>query len=332
MGTVTDVVRVLQIVADNDAVDDNLAALDLHRALSRTGSEVRTLALAPGGDAGLASELPTMAPTQRSLAAHTQFRREQRWADVVILRGEAASAAAGVARIRNAAPTVVHLTSEVDRWSRAPVPSRALRSVASAEAIVVRSSEDAAVADRLGRPSDSLWVIPYGVAPVPIVSEPQRRAARVELGLPPEGLVALLTGDAAAVERLRAHADRLGVACTAARGSDEGVVRFGGVEVSDPTELGIAASDVVVADGGTDLPWEVLRAAAAGLAVVSDGIDGPATAEAPIGWPDLGEAATAPVDELRRRGVAAAALVAERHSSEGVARQWVEVLRRASER
>ncbi len=329
-GSGPDALRVLQLVSDNDAGDDNLAALELHRSLGRIGVEVRTLALAPGGAAGLASELPTMAPTERSLAAHTQFRREQRWADVVILRGEAPAAAAGVVRIRNAAPTVLHLTGEVDRWSTAPVPSRAMRSAIAADAVVVRSERDVGVADRLGRPTDSVHVLPYGIEPVPAISPSHRRAARLELGLPSDGPVALLTGDDVAIARLREEAGRLGVPWTVARTSDDGIVRFGPGEVPDAAELAIAAADLVVSDQpGDDLTHEVLRAAAAGLAVVAPAA-GPLSQDGaesgPIGWSDLSAAATATTDERRRRGTAAAAHVGEHNSASTVARRWVELL------
>ena len=60
-----------------------------------TLAEVRTLALAPGRDAGLGAQVPSMAPSVKSLSAHTQFRREQRWADVVVLHGAAPAAASG---------------------------------------------------------------------------------------------------------------------------------------------------------------------------------------------------------------------------------------------
>ncbi len=66
--------------------------LDLHDGLSRLGVEVRTVALGPGRTGGLDAVVPTLAPATGSLAAVTQLRREQRWADTVVCADERAAA------------------------------------------------------------------------------------------------------------------------------------------------------------------------------------------------------------------------------------------------
>ncbi|HNG25107.1 MAG TPA: hypothetical protein PLC03_14175, partial [Microthrixaceae bacterium] len=99
MSTPSSDLRVLQVLGHNDRDGVGQASLELHRELARRGMQVRTLALAPGREAGLSAVVPTMSPSARSLAAHTQLRREQRWADVVILRGQVPASAAGLSRM-----------------------------------------------------------------------------------------------------------------------------------------------------------------------------------------------------------------------------------------
>jgi len=106
--------RVLQILKDTDATDQHLAALELHHGLTRSGCEVRTLALGPGKTGQLAQSVPVIAPSRKSLAAYTQLRAEQRWADGLILQGVQAAEVAAV--IPGALPTAVGLWSEPADW------------------------------------------------------------------------------------------------------------------------------------------------------------------------------------------------------------------------
>ena len=276
-----------------------------------------------------------MAPSARSLAAHTQFRREQRWADVVVLRGEAPASAAGVVRIRGAAPTVLHLADDAARWCSAPVPSRALRLAARADALVVRGPDDVAVADRLGIPTSRVHVVSYGVEPGPPITAARTDAARRQLGLPSDAFVALVLGDEASRRDVIEQALDLGVHCTTTDPADDRVVHFGAEEVADPVELSVAAADVVVAavQDGDALQWELLRAAGSGLAVV-----GPQVrvidplADRPTGWPQLADAVDAGRDEAGRRGQAAAVAVGAGFSSGRAADAWMDLLSRLTQR
>lgn len=134
----------LQVLADTRASDENLAALQLHQALTGRGWAVRTLALAPGRHSELAAIIPVMAPSRRSFTAVGQFRTEQAWADVVLVRG---LAVAGVARAAGRVPRrVLALWCEPARWIGTGRISRLdlflLRSAAS----VVVSSESELIA------------------------------------------------------------------------------------------------------------------------------------------------------------------------------------------
>jgi len=326
-------VRVLQVLGDTDADDDGHAALDLHRALGRLGAEVRTLALTPGRSAGLAATVPTMGPSAGSIATHTQLRREQRWADVVVLRGERPAACAGMARVRGGPPVVLHLTNEVSRWRHQPVPSRALRLAGRSAALVLPCRRDRDVATRLGVSEDLVHVVAYGVDPLGVRSDAERSAARDALGLPADAVVAhVLDGPLAA--EVRHEAGRRGVATTGIESVDDRVVHFGEVEPVDQAELAIAAADVVVAAGPTCGPsWALLRAAGAGLAVIASGdVTLAELVDHDTGWDDLDDAATAGFAELRRRGAGAAARVAERFSASSSAERWSDVIAGVVER
>ncbi|MEX0767795.1 MAG: hypothetical protein WD029_04920, partial [Microthrixaceae bacterium] len=131
--------RVLQILSDTDATDQNLSALELHVGLSHAGIEVRTLALAPGSVGQLAERVPVIAPSRRSLAAYTQLRTEQRWADALILQGAAVAEVAVM--VGGALPTAISLWSEPEDWKqRAHISRRMSRSIRNGAQLVVHTA------------------------------------------------------------------------------------------------------------------------------------------------------------------------------------------------
>jgi len=334
--------RVLQVLGHNDRDGVGQASLELHRELARRGMQVRTLALAPGREAGLSAVVPTMSPSARSLAAHTQLRREQRWADVVILRGQVPAAAAGLSRMSGAPPTVLALTDEPEVWSDVPIPSRVMRLLGRAAAVVVTSPSQTASADRWHMDPADVHVIPYGVTTTD-VSDSRRVASRAALGLPADGVVAHLTRPAADDDGLRARLEGLGVGITVIEPRDDRIVHFGAPEPEDTEELAVAAADVVVSTGPetSGPPWELLRGAAWGRAVIVDRWPGRAPElrgalaellDDSTGWTDLGDAITAGRAEIERRGSAARRRVAERFSMPTVGAAWADLLGSLSDR
>jgi hypothetical protein len=259
---------VLQVLSDTDDSDDSRFALDLHARLTDRGLEVRTMALGPGHRGGLESRVPVMSPSRRSIAAHTQLRREQRWADVVVLRGEGPAMTAGLARVRAAPPAVVALGEEARRWAQHPVPARARRLVERGIAALVVTDHPAAVAVAapLGRHPQDLVVIPVGVdVRPPVTSAAARRVAREVLGLPADGVVARFVGLAGPDDGARiAHgaASRAGVPLVGPHDGDTDVVAAAADVAVLPTRrtcgpprgLLLAARDanalVAPADGG----------------------------------------------------------------------------------
>lgn len=329
MGSDTVELRVLQVIGTTDAEDRNLSALDLHHGLTQLGVEVRTLALAPGRTAGLAAVVPSMAPTPRSLSAHTQFRREQRWADVVVLHGAAPAGAAGVTTIRNAAPTIVVLGDDAARWREAPVPSRAMRVVSNASAVVVGADADADMTERLGLDPSSLRVMAVGVAPGDLVSANRRQAARGALGLDDDAVVAYLPATGPEADAVIAANTAMAVQWSRPGADDGAVVHFGGAEALDRTELALAAADLVVHAGewASAPSRSLLMGAAAGLAPIAPRRNGFGDlVDDDTGWESIADALDAGADQIHRRGAVAAQRVSQRFNLDRSVHEWADLL------
>ncbi len=151
--------RVLQVLQDTDATDQNLAALELHKGLSHAGCEVRTLALGPGRTGQLAQSVPVISPSRRSVAAYTQLRTEQRWADAVILQG--AGAAQVAALLPRTVPLAISLWSEPAEFQAGKrVSWRLAKSFRSGAQLVVHHGAALEVVERVldRRSSDSTSV------------------------------------------------------------------------------------------------------------------------------------------------------------------------------
>lgn len=157
--------RLLQVLADTESSDRNSSALQLHRSLPSRGWDVRTLALAPGRSADLASTIPVMAPSRRSLATVNQFRTEQAWSDVVLLRGlDCAGVARAAGIVGNAPKRILALSSEPRRWAEAGRMSRFDRFlVHSVDSVVVNSESDLQLLEHLDPTLRHVrWIDPHG--------------------------------------------------------------------------------------------------------------------------------------------------------------------------
>lgn len=131
--------RVLQVLQDTDATDQHLAALELHKGLAQAGCEVRTLALGPGKIGQLATSVPVISPSRRSVAAYTQLRTEQRWADALILQGAHVADVAALVPIP--VPTAISLWAEPAQWKDGKRPSwRLMRSARRGSQLIVNNS------------------------------------------------------------------------------------------------------------------------------------------------------------------------------------------------
>lgn len=97
------------------------------------GVAVRTLALAPGRRGGLDGLVPVIAPSVRSFVAAGPFRAEARWADVVLLVGDADAATASRRWRRGIPPVVVDAGDEPIAVPLLPPTSPAARDAARRE-------------------------------------------------------------------------------------------------------------------------------------------------------------------------------------------------------
>lgn len=109
-----DALRVLFVLADTDRSEESTAILDLHRGLVSLGVQMRTAALGPGRRGGLDSMLPVLSPATRSIAAVSQLRREQRWADVVVCWGSTTSVIQRLSGSRRRTPTVIGFRDDAE--------------------------------------------------------------------------------------------------------------------------------------------------------------------------------------------------------------------------
>ena len=318
--------RVLQVVGDTDATDSALGALGLHAAWVARSVEVRTFAIAPGRRRGLEQAIPVLAPGRRSITAHTQFRREARWADVVVLHGAPPALVAALATPRESAALVFAVDPSIEQPSERPLPSRLIR-LGARLAGVVNTDPAAAkgVASRLGTTAP-VATIPTGVDLVRTpVGDDERRAARSALGLADTTAPIVRSIGASAEEptTLRRTVEALG-----------GHWLDGRV---DP-DIARAAADVVAAPnaGPTGPPRALLLAAHAGSAVVApdvgalaDLVDSRTGAPCGRDEPSIRSALSTLSDPHRRAaaGAEASARVVRSFGLADVGDRWIDLLR-----
>jgi hypothetical protein len=150
---------VLQLIGDTDVAMPQLAALALHRAMSSSGLEVRTLALCPGRRGGLEQDVPAVAPGRRSFAARGQVVHESRWADVVVLHAPRALTAATLPSRRSGPVPVVVAVWEAPPDRRASGWTAEARLVRGADRVVVPSPEVAGAVQRRYSRGDGVVVL-----------------------------------------------------------------------------------------------------------------------------------------------------------------------------
>lgn len=320
--------RVLQVLGDTDDVDDARFALDLHHALSGRSIEVRTIALGPGRVGGLEGLVPVMSPSRRSIAAHTQLRREQRWADVVILRGHGPATVAGLAGTGGGPPSVLTLGEEARRWTGDPVPSRVRRLVDRGTRLVVTHDSARSVAVALGREPSDPAVVPYGV---PTRSAPttsaQRRAARDVLGLTGAAVVARFVGspgvdDGDVVARRAAR--RAGVVLVDYRSGDAEIVAAAAVVALLPTRR-TAGPPRGLLLAGRDGSALVAPSDGALVDLVDDSTGVVTAPDEPSVTATL-ELLAADTDLVAARAAGASERVRAKYDLDGVATRWAELL------
>ena len=159
--------------------------------------EVETVALAPGSH-GDQLAIDALGPSRRSLTTLRALRARARSFDVVIAHGSTTLLACAVALPGSGVPFVYRQISDPLFW--AATTSRRLRSKAflsrAARVVSLSASTADVVSDHYGLPRSKIVVIPNAVpgdrfAPA---SEAERTAARAELGVDEDAVLAISVG------------------------------------------------------------------------------------------------------------------------------------------
>lgn len=326
-------VRVLQVLPDTDASEGNLAAIELHGDLAAAGVEVRTLALGPGRVGQLAGSVPVIAPSKRSLAAHTQLRAEQRWADVVLLRGAEVAAVSALAG--GSITRIMVLWNEPQRWAdgaRAPLGAR--RGASRCASVVVGWNGAVSVAaERLALATDRIVVLP-SYAPAGegsrSTSLAARTAARAAVGVREDQLAVLVLDGPLDAAALRAEL-----------GDEAVVVDPTRDDALDPEVVRAAVDVVVVSDGSGGAPPELLRAMLAGAVaivpahpaladLVQDGVSG-RVVQVPVAAASVAAAVRAldPPSDRQALADAGGDAVRDAHRAADVVPRWLDLVQAA---
>ena len=270
--------RILQVITDTDRRGAQVFALDLQGALRRKGHEVETLALAPGAQRP-ALGVEVLGERPRSLTTLRALRQRMGAVDITIAHGSST----GLACALTGRPFVYRQISDSRFWAGTwPRRLRVAAYLRRARRIVALSAgAKAALVEHLWLPAGRIQVVPNGV-PVGAFHVPsagERASARVAVGLPAEGFVALNIGalvrEKGVDVAIRALAGVPGVTLAIAGGgpdrdrlaglAGDGRVVFLGV--ADQPMVTYAAADVVLlpSKGGDSMPATLIEAGFCGL-------------------------------------------------------------------
>ncbi len=285
-------VRILQVVSDNNRRGAQVFAGDLGAALVERGHGVDTVALEPGlttsGQTGAHLDNRVLAPAWPRLSGVRGLRSTMRTVDVVIAHGSSTLPACALAGVGLSVPFVYRQISDPEVWTATRLRRWRTRAFLRRAARVVALSEgnQAQLCQHLGVDPSLIRVIPTGVpaAAFPATTPEGRPAARRRLGLPerptalfvgslswekgPEvafeaigqvdGVTLVLVGDGPDCEALKTHAGRVAPGRVVFRPPVDTIHDY------------LAASDVLVLTSRTEaVPAVVIEAGMAGVPVVA---------------------------------------------------------------
>ncbi len=285
-------VRILQVVSDNNRRGAQVFAGDLGTALVERGYGVDTVALEPGSAmvarSGAHLDNPVLAPSWPRLRGLLRLRSAMKAVDVVIAHGSSTLPACALAGMGVGVPFVYRQISDPEVWTSTRLRRARTRAFLGRAARVVALSggNRAQLCEHLGVDPSLIRVIPTGVpaAAFPATTPEGRPAARARLGLPerptalfvgslswekgPEvaveaigqvdGVTLVLVGDGPDRESLEALADRMA----------PGRVVFR--PPVDTIHNHLAASDVLLLTSRTEaVPAVVIEAGMAAVPVVA---------------------------------------------------------------
>lgn len=284
--------KILQVVSDNNRRGAQVFAGDLGTALLGRGHAVDTVALEPGSAmfarSGAHLDNPVLAPSWPRLRGLLRLRAAMKSADVVIAHGSSTLPACALAGLGVGVPFVYRQISDPEVWTSTRLRRTRTRAFLGRATRVVALSEGnrAQLCEHLGVDPAVIRVIPTGVpaAAFPATTPEGRPAARARLGLPerptalfvgslswekgPEvaveaigrmdGVTLVLVGDGPDREALHRLADRVAPGRVVFRPPVDTIHDY------------LAASDVLLLTSRTEaVPAVVIEAGMAGVPVVA---------------------------------------------------------------
>ena len=285
-------VRILQVVSDNNRRGAQVFAGDLGMALVARGHGLHTVALEPGSAmvarSGAHLDNPVLAPSWPRPSGLRRLRTAMKPADVVIAHGSSTLPACALAGLGVGVPFVYRQISDPEVWTSTHLRRARTRAFLGRAARVVALSEGnrAQLCRHLGVEPTVIRVIPTGVpaAAFPATAPEGRPAARERLGLPerptalfvgslswekgPEvaveaigqvvGMTLVLVGDGPNREALKALADQVAPSRVVFRPPVDTIHDY------------LAASDVLLLTSRTEaVPAVVIEAGMAAVPVVA---------------------------------------------------------------
>jgi glycosyltransferase involved in cell wall biosynthesis len=279
--------RVLQVITDTDRRGAQVFAMDLGRAMTAHGHNVRTVALA-AGETVPSLDVCVLGPSRRSLRTLRALRRRMKDVDITIAHGSATGLACALAGFGPGRRFVYRQISDTRFWANSIVRRLRVAAYLRCATVIVALSEGAKtdLTEHLRHPGKRIVVVPNGVplADFRVPTPDERAAARAALGLAPDAFVATYVG-ALVPEKgvdvaIAALAESEFVLLIAGTGPDRSrlellpgasrpTVRFvGGLD--RPFDA-YAASDVVLlpSKGGDSMPATLIEAGFCGIPAVS---------------------------------------------------------------
>jgi glycosyltransferase involved in cell wall biosynthesis len=347
--------HVLQVIATTDRRGAEVFAIELGDVLRARGASVDTVALAVGVVGGI--DVPVLGARPMALSTLRALRRMAKHYDVFIAHGSTTLPACAVSLIGARVLFVYRNIGDPRYWSSTHLRRLRVRTGLRRAAHVVAIAEPARelLIARYGVRRDRCSVIPTAADPERFIpaSPADRSAARRELGLPENAMVAATVGAlspeknvAATIAGLPRRADwhllvagdgRERTALEArARCDAPGRVHFLG-NVADPCMVYRAADVVVLTSHTEGLPAVLIEAGLSGLPVVTTDVgfvreivrDGVTGVVVPAGDANaLGAALTRAFARRREWGARARRDCVDRFGLGKVAADWDDVLQR----